>query len=122
MKVAFSVWNKRISPVFDVSRRFMLAHAEKGVFLSQSEETFGSSGTMSKIPLLADLGVGCLVCGAISRPLFVQAETRGIRVHAFIAGELETVMEAYLSGSLSDPKLTMPGCGRDCLCPCRKTT
>ena len=57
-----------------------------------------------------ELGIETLVCGAISEPLRHELTMRGVKVIGFVAGEIETVVEHFLAGTLPTPALSMPGC------------
>jgi predicted Fe-Mo cluster-binding NifX family protein len=112
MKAAFSVWDKRISPVFDVSKNFLVLEIEEGTVNATSEVILMEDVPVRKISRLNDMNIEDLVCGAISRPLAETALAFGIKVFSFTAGDVEYVIEAYLAGNLSDPALSMPGCRR----------
>jgi len=112
MKAAFAHWNGRIAPVFDIARRIHIADAESGRIVSEGEQVLTKEAPVRKALRLADLGVGTLVCGAISRPLHAMVSAYGIRVIPFVAGELSEVIEAWLRGGLEGEDFAMPGCCR----------
>lgn len=112
MKVALSVWNGRIAPVFDVSRRILLLDIHHRVVTGREEETFEEDDPVRKAGKLAEWKVRKLLCGAISRPLAGLFAAYGIRTIPFLAGDAEEVIEAYLAGELPNRRLTMPGCCR----------
>lgn len=109
MKIAAAVWNGRISPVFDVAGRVLLLEVEGGQMRGRQEEPLPESPA-SKTERLAELHVDTLICGAISRPLAEMLAVRGIRLAAFVAGDAEEVIRAYLAGQLQSPVFAMPGC------------
>jgi predicted Fe-Mo cluster-binding NifX family protein len=111
MKAAFSVWNQRISPVFDASRSFLVLDIEDGEVRARQEEEFEDRQDPAlKLARLAEMKVWTLVCGAISRPLADLAAASGIETFAFIAGEVEQVIDEFLAGGLPNPAMVMPGC------------
>ena len=110
MKAAFSIWDNRIAPVFDVARQIRLVEAESGRILGETLETLEGDIPMPKAHRLAELGAGELVCGAISRPLQAMVAAYGIRVIAFVAGDLREVIEAWLHNRLESDLYAMPGC------------
>ena len=112
MKAAFSVWNQRIAPVFDVSRRVVVVEVQAGEVVDRRDLEFDECDPFFKLERLAELRVQALVCGAISRPLAEVAVHLGMELFPFIAGDLEEVMTAYLKGGLQSPALAMPGCRR----------
>ena len=108
-KTAFSSWNKRIAPVFDVARQLVLVEIESGRIVKETEEMIPSDDLGEKVRLLAGLGVNALVCGAISRFLHGLVASYGITVVPFVAGDLREVIRAWTEGRLDDG-FSMPGC------------
>jgi len=114
MKAAFAVWDNRIAPVFDVARQIHLVEGESGHIRGETEETLPEDMPTGKALRLVELGVGALVCGAISRPMQAMVVAYGIRVFPFVAGDLREVIQAWLTGNLGRDTFSMPGCcGRD---------
>ncbi|MGM0453475.1 MAG: NifB/NifX family molybdenum-iron cluster-binding protein [Thermodesulfobacteriota bacterium] len=111
MKIALSVWNGRISPVFDVSRHLMLFEVEAGKVVATFEEIFSSDNPFQKVRRLADIDVDVLICGAVSQTVDTMLENKGIERIAFIAGDIDDVISAYLADTLPNADMTMPGCG-----------
>ena len=109
MKLALTVWDGRISPVFDVCRQAIVVDVDGGRISSRSTETLESANPATKIDRLAALGVDTLVCGAISTSLQRDLVDRGIQVLGFVAGEVDDVIRAVVNRALSDPSLRMPG-------------
>lgn len=110
MKVAFSVWDARIAPVFDTARQVHLIEAESGRIAGEGDETLPDGPPFHQVMRLADLGVGTLVCGAISWPLHTMVTAAGIRAIPFVAGTLSEVVEAWLGGTIGREHFVMPGC------------
>ena len=112
MKVAMAVWNGRISPVFDTSRRLEVFGVENGAVVSQEERIVETDDPIAKATTLSELGITALICGAVSQPLAEMIVARGIRLVPFVAGDAKEVLAASLADSLPNPNLTMPGCCR----------
>jgi len=110
MKVALTVWNGRISPVFDVSRKILILDVDHGAVTGKREEPLEGIDPVQKARKLVEWEVRKLICGAISRPLSSLFAAYGIRTIPFIAGDAEEVIEAYLARKLPNRKLAMPGC------------
>jgi len=114
VKTAFSSWNNRIAPVFDVARQLFLVEIESGAVTSEAEEILPADEPGAKVRKLAELGVKALVCGAISRFLHDLVTSYGITVVPFVAGDLREVVRAWVENRLDD-EFAMPGCcGRIC--------
>lgn len=109
MKAAFSTWNNRIAPVFDVSRMAYIVEAESGDIVDERLEAFQNELPARKILRLVEWRVGTLVCGAISRPMQLILTAQGIRVIPFVAGELHEVIDAWVSGRVETAGFAMPG-------------
>ena len=110
MKTAFPYWGNRIAPVFDIARQIRLVEAVSGRIAAETEEVLADDLAVKKVIRLAELGVGTLVCGAISRPLHAMVAAYGIQVVPFVAGDLSEVIQAWLCGGLEDGDFAMPGC------------
>jgi predicted Fe-Mo cluster-binding NifX family protein len=110
MKAAFAHWDNRIAPVFDIARQIHLVEVESGRIVGEAQETLPDDLPVQKALRLAELGVGTLVCGAISRPLHEMVAAYSIRVIPFVAGGLREVIQAWLKGGLDGDGFAMPGC------------
>lgn len=115
MKLALSVWNGRIAPVFDVSERCLIVDTDA---LARDGDCFELPGWSAeeKARVLSEKGVTMLVCGAVSREYEEAFLARGIEMIAFLAGPVEQVLEAWRTGTLIQDAFSMPGCG----CPRRR--
>ena len=109
-RVAVTVWNGRISPVFDVARNLLLLDVADGRVTARREESLDGDDPGRQASRLTQFQPNALICGAISRPLVNLLSACGIRVLPFVAGETESVIHAYLEGTLSAPVWAMPGC------------
>lgn len=109
MRAAVAVWEGRISPVFDVSRRILILDVEERLIRERSEEDLEDQEPFRKAGRLRELGIETLICGAISRPMFQLLASYGIRVIPFTAGDVEQVIRTWLEGRLPSPRFAMPG-------------
>ena len=113
MKIAFAHWDNRIAPVFDTVRQIYVVDVESGQIVSETQEALSEDLPVRKILRLVERGIGTLVCGAISRPMYGLVVANGIQVVPFVAGDLNEVIQAWLSGDLEDDIFAMPGyCGQ----------
>jgi predicted Fe-Mo cluster-binding NifX family protein len=110
MKAAFVYWDDRIAPVFDNARQIHLIETRAGRMIGEARETLPEGLPVQKALRLMELGVGILVCGAISRPALGLIAAYGIQVIPFVAGDLRKVTEAWLHGRLESETFAMPGC------------
>ncbi|MGD8394986.1 MAG: NifB/NifX family molybdenum-iron cluster-binding protein, partial [Candidatus Eiseniibacteriota bacterium] len=107
---ALTVWDERISPVFDVSRTALILTIENGAVTARSVENIETPTPALKLDRLLELRVETLICGAISEPLDHELEASGVTVIGFVSGEIEEVIESFLAGTLPTSSLSMPGC------------
>ncbi|MBW2624372.1 MAG: NifB/NifX family molybdenum-iron cluster-binding protein [Deltaproteobacteria bacterium] len=111
MKVALTVWENRISPVFDSTRMLLIVNIENRGVAEKQYVPFDCDSPFSRAAKLDDLGAGVLICGAISNSFANLIEVRNIRIIPFIAGAVDEVIEAYLMGTPISKKFRMPGYG-----------
>ncbi len=112
MKAAFAVWDRRIAPVFDVARQVHIVEAQGHRVVGELDAALPEGIPAQRVLRLAELGIDTLVCGAISRSTQALIASYGIRVWAFVAGELDDVVQAWLASRLDHPAYAMPGCQR----------
>jgi predicted Fe-Mo cluster-binding NifX family protein len=110
MKAAFSVWDNRIAPVFDVARQIHLVETKAGRIVSEKQEALADAMPLQKVVCLAELGVELLVCGAVSRSLQDMIAAYDIRIISFVSGDLREVIVACLAGKREIELFAMPGC------------
>ncbi len=112
MRIALSVWNGRIAPLFDVACNIQVIDTEDN---SRSEVTLPlQSGMIRRAEILTSQEVDVLICGAVSKSVHHMLSSSGIDVRSFVSGEFNEVLEAFLAGGLDDQYFRMPGCGRGC--------
>jgi predicted Fe-Mo cluster-binding NifX family protein len=110
MKLAITVWNKRIAPVFDSAGSVLLLELDDDERLNPDLVDLRQSDLRRRVEILKDHTVGELICGAISREAERMVLEQGISVHSFIAGDIETVLQAWKQGALERSEFSMPGC------------
>lgn len=110
MKIAVSVWEGRVSPVFDTASRLLVLDAEETGEASRLEVFLDEQTCSRKCSRIQVLGVEVLICGAISRYFQGILTASGIRVIPWICGAASEVVNAYMNGTLSHPRYLMPGC------------
>jgi predicted Fe-Mo cluster-binding NifX family protein len=109
MKVALAHWQGRIAPVFDVSDNVYLIQCTGGREIRREPKILNHHDPFQRAKEVTALGTQVLICGAVSTPLETALSAAGVRVIGFVCGDLEMVLEAFLSGSLHRPCFRMPG-------------
>ncbi len=110
-RVAFPVWEGRIAPLFDTAREIRVVEADGARLVGTHDDVLPAGPSERRAARLAALGVGTLVCGAISRETREAVEAAGVRVVPFVSGERDAVVRAFLEGELAREDFRMPGCG-----------
>jgi predicted Fe-Mo cluster-binding NifX family protein len=112
MVLAVTIWEKRVSPVFDVATRVLVI----------KKDSSGKAGRNIKklsdrlVEDLVRLEVDELICGAISRNRYCSVKAEGINIFPFKAGDVEEVIQAWEEGRLNDIAYSMPGCRQPGCC------
>lgn len=112
MKVALTVWEGRVSPVFDVCREALILDVRDGRLEAFPNQSFTGNDYRTRTQLLVENGVEILICGAISTEARMELQARAIRVIPFVAGSAEEVIASFAAGQFPDELFPMPGCGR----------
>jgi len=110
MKTAITIWNDRVSPVFDVTGKARLYESEGERICSEQQLLLPDACATEKIACLVEAGTDVLICGAISRDAHSTATNAGIRVFPFIAGDVQEILQACLASRLVEGGFAMPGC------------
>ncbi len=108
MKVAITVWENRVSPVFDSAHKVIVADIENGEVVDRCDESLDAEQPLFRADKLSHLGVNVLICGEISKLLKSLIRSHGIRVIPFITGEVNQVLDAYQKDLLDTPSFQMP--------------
>ena len=112
MRVALPIHGERISPVFDVARRFALFEVNPGGQVTRREVRIAERDPIEKTKRIVALGSHVLICGAISWPLESILRSAGVRAVPNTCGPVEDVLAAFIAGDLTDHAFLMPGCRR----------
>lgn len=107
--VAIPVFQWRIAPVFDSCLRVFLVHIEHDHEVERSELPVYGLWLSERVVALQRARVTTLICAGISDVLDNMLESAGIRVIEGIAGQIEDVLQAFLSNRLKEPQFCMPG-------------
>lgn len=110
MKVALLTAQSRVAPVFEVSSTWLMVNATPGECRICSSHHFTTQNEMEMVNELLSQNIELLICGAIPYYLEKILINQGCEVFAFIAGEVDQVIEALDLNLLDTPKFKMAGC------------
>lgn len=116
MKLALSIWNDRIAPVFDSSRTVLILDVTNSDYREEAPLDLSGTSLALRAQMLQERGVQELICGAISCEAEQQIAKQAIVLHPFIAGSIETVIQGWQEQNLEHEEFSMPGCA----CSCRR--
>ncbi|MFO7963687.1 MAG: NifB/NifX family molybdenum-iron cluster-binding protein [Desulfobacterales bacterium] len=110
MKVALTVWENRISPVFDSARTLLIAEIKDKKIVKRDYERLNPELPTTYVGRMTDSGISALICGAISQVPAGIIESAGIKLIPFVSGDVEDILAHYSKGMPISPKFSMPGC------------
>ena len=110
MKLAVTVWDERISPVFDAAHTLLIVDVKNGRLKNISYEPFNPQSEARLTEDLTHLGIEVLICGPISQVHSTLIEACAIHLIPFIGGNVNEVLESYVKGNPLAPAFLMPGC------------
>jgi predicted Fe-Mo cluster-binding NifX family protein len=112
VKIAIPECANYVSTVFDFAEKLSLAEIEGQTEKIRLEIPLPNEPIPQKAGRLKELDVDVLICGAISKPLAFLIIGAGIKIIPFVSGQIDEVLNAYISGQLTDSRFLMPGCRR----------
>ncbi len=112
MKIALTVWEDRISPVFDVSDMLLVADIEHGIVQNRRLVKIESGLLSQRVAMLKRLEIQVLICGAISQVPATSVSAGNIRLIPFISGKIDPILDAFAKGKAIMPAFAMPGVRR----------
>ena len=112
MKIALTVWEDRISPVFDVANRLLLADIKQGRMVKTSLMEINPGSLPQLVEIFKRMGISVLICGAISEIPANIISDGGIQLIPFISGKTDHILDAYIIGKPIMPAFAMPGVKR----------
>ena len=110
MKVALLTAQSRVAPVFETTSTWLAINATPTECNISSTHHFSAQNELDMINELLKEGIEMIICGALPYYLEKNLINHGCEVFAFIAGEVDEVIEALHLNILDKPKFKMPGC------------
>jgi predicted Fe-Mo cluster-binding NifX family protein len=108
--VAAPVFNGRLSPAFDWAGRIVVMELGGRSERRTREVSLEGLAPPGRVERLVELAVEVLLCGGISAAMASFAESRGITVVPWLAGEVDEVLTAFVEDRLDVERFAMPGC------------
>jgi predicted Fe-Mo cluster-binding NifX family protein len=115
-KIAITVWEQRISPVFDSGRTLLIAEIKNHMVASSSYLTFDFDRPLELVRMLRAAQVKVIICGAISEGPANMLVAAGFTLISFITGDVRRVLATLVKGAPLGEDFKMPGCGKNVCC------
>jgi predicted Fe-Mo cluster-binding NifX family protein len=109
-RFAVTTWQGRVAPVFDVCHQLLVVDVVDGDVVATTPHRLDEEDAYQRARRVVELCGATLVCGAISEPLARWIRDQGVRVLGFVAGEVDRIVQACVSGRLPCAEFAMPGC------------
>ncbi|WP_310600685.1 NifB/NifX family molybdenum-iron cluster-binding protein [Desulfobulbus sp.] len=113
-KIAVTVWEHRVSPVFDAAQTLLIAEIDGCGLGAVVHRSFDPQRPLELLRLLHAQEVEVIICGAVSEEPAAMLEAAGIKLIPFVTGRVDRVLAHYLRGRPFEGEFCMPGCGRCC--------
>lgn len=110
MRLGIATHEGRVSPVLDVAQRLRVVSIDAKTSTDQRDVALAAESLCGRVQEIQATEIDVLICGALSRPLEAALAAAGIHVLAQICGDVEGVLQAYLTGRLTERAFLMPGC------------
>lgn len=110
IRIAISIWNDRVAPVFDVSKKILIIDLEETREINRIEKSMPNEHLLLKAEFLSGLDIQYLICGAVSQTYAHILLSTGINVFSHRCGFVKDLLKAFTQQTLDDQCFRMPGC------------
>ena len=100
MKIAVTYENGQIFQHFGRTEKFKIYEVSDGKVIKSEVVDTNGTGHGALAFLLADLGVGALICGGIGGGAQVALVQAGVKLYGGVSGDADTAVRALLEGTL----------------------
>ncbi len=110
-RIVLSVWESRISPVFETCTQLMVAETDPWPVDLQVYSSFlPGEPELNRVFQAIEAGAEVVICGAISRLYLNMITASSIQVVPFVTGQITDIVRAYCQNRLSPELFGLPGC------------
>jgi len=109
--IAIPVFEERISPLLDVSERFVLFEVTGNAVTQKIVININSETERLRIQKLKEIGVAVIICGAVSRYLSYIISETGIKHIPWISGPVDEVIKSFIDNTLQSVLPAKGSCG-----------
>lgn len=106
---AVPVFRGRVSPVLDTCTRLCLLEPDGQQETARRAIPIKRDSLVERVREIQKLGIGIIICGAVSDSFYNLLKEADIHVVCGITGDIDEVIDAYRKGALDQPRFRMPG-------------
>ena len=110
IRTAIAAWQGSVATTLDFARTLLLVDIVDGRVTARKEARLAATCPRAIAHALEAAGAQAVICGAVSAPLWVAVEERGIRIIPYVHGDVEEVIQGCLDDTLRDERFHMAGC------------
>ena len=108
-RTAVPVFMGRVSPVLDTCTLLLVVESGDKEAITRRTIPMKGGSLFERARELHKLGVGVIICGAVSDAFFNLLRESDIEMVCSIAGDVDDVINAYRNGTLEQARFRMPG-------------
>jgi len=108
-RTAVPVFMGRVSPVLDTCTQLVVVESGDKEAITRQTIPMKGGSIFERARELHKLGLGVIICGAVSDVFFNLLHESDIELVCGIAGDVDDVIDAYCNGALGQPRFRMPG-------------
>ena len=108
-RTAIPVFMGRVSPVLDTCTQWRLLEPDRNHEIVRRTVPVKGNSIHERTGEIKKLGVGVIICGAVSDAFYNLLRANDIELVCGITGDIEEVIEAYCNETLTQTRFRMPG-------------
>lgn len=106
---AVPIFRGRVSPVLDTCTQLRFVESGSSPTASQKTVTFKGNTIFERAAEIKKLGIGLIICGAVSEAFYNLLKQADIDLVCGISGDVAEVIRAFRNGTLEQARFRMPG-------------
>lgn len=106
---AVPIFRGRVSPVLDTCTQLRFVESGSRLTATQKTVTFKGNTIFERAAEIKKLGIGLIICGALSDAFYNLLRQADIDLTCGITGNIDEVIEAHRNGTLAQARFRMPG-------------
>ncbi|MBN2007895.1 hypothetical protein JW960_00970 [candidate division KSB1 bacterium] len=109
MYIAIAAYQNRIASLLDSAENLIMLDSPDYCLSNASQIDICGKSNNEIVQLLAEQNIKILICGAIHDCVWQQIEARHIKVIPWVTGNIQNVVQAFITDTLASSAFLMPG-------------